>query len=213
MIAETRARAGFHGAKLSTRDRSPRKHPARFATRSPSRGDRDPPCLFSPQCRAEAHWQHYRPARKIGSTLRATGVYSGPRANCPSTRSAQRARENSPNIRSGPVGGLRCYSRLYRRRCAAQPRVGEPAARDQLRLSGCGARKRDAVSRATRGSLSTTPSCPARSWRNKRANARVTPPGVAGTENCPPLARHDGGGQQGTGLRCAAPLLRSAQIW
>ena len=31
----------------------------------------------------------------------------------PSTRLAQRARKISPNIRSGPVGGLRCYTRLY----------------------------------------------------------------------------------------------------
>ena len=31
----------------------------------------------------------------------------------PSTRLAQRARKISPNIRSGTVGGLRCYTRVY----------------------------------------------------------------------------------------------------
>ena len=39
---------------------------------------------------------------------------TGPPNELPSTRSAQRARENSPNIRSGPVGGLRCYSATAR---------------------------------------------------------------------------------------------------
>ena len=106
--------------------------------------------------------------------------------------------ENLPEYPQRPGGRPPLlHPTLYRRRCAAQPRVGEPAAHDSG--SAGVARKREAVSRATRGSLSTTPSCPARSWRNKRTNARVTP-GVAGTENCPPLLLVTTG-QQGTVLR------------